>query len=166
MCCICTPSSLYIYIILKYYKNLQKHIHHIIKTIKNQVRRSMKTYISSSISTLHICPTCADRMCTNTKLVFTDRVTFYCAMIFIFLNGQVEQFSDRMALKPKMDTVCTWLGFVGRGLPVFLMPSRCFPMPSRCLPDASQCLPDAFPTPYRCFPMLSRLLSNAFLMPS
>ena len=105
-------------------------------------------------------------------------------MIFIFLNGHTEQFSDRMALKPKMDTVCTLLGFVGRGLPVFLMPSRCFPMPSRCLPDAFpmlsdafpmpsrclpdafRCLPDAFPMPSRCFPMPSRLLSNAFPMPS
>ena len=87
-------------------------------------------------------------------------------MIFVFLNGDTEQFSGRMALKPKMNTVCTLLGFVGRGLPVFLMPSRCFPMPSRCLPDAFRCLPDAFPTPYRCFPMLSRLLSNAFPMPS
>ena len=87
-------------------------------------------------------------------------------MIFIFLNGHTEQFSVRMALEPKMDTVCTLLGVVGRGLPVFLMPSRCFPMPSRCLPDAFRCLPDAFPTPYRCFPMLSRLLSNAFPMPS
>ena len=58
-------------------------------------------------------------MCTNTKLVFTDMVTFYCAMtvIFIFLNGHAEQFSDRLALKPKMDTVCTLLGFVGTGLP-------------------------------------------------
>ena len=107
-------------------------------------------------------------MCTNTKLVFTDRVTFYCAIIFIFLNGHTEQFSDRMAMKPKMDTVCTLLGFVGRGLPVFPMPSRCFPMPSRCFPMPSWCpmLSDAFPTPYRCFPMLSRLLSNAFPMPS
>ena len=96
-------------------------------------------------------------MCTNTKLVFTDRVTFYCAIIFIFLNGHTEQFSDRMAMKPKMDTVCTLLGFVGRGLPVFPMPSRCFPMPSRCLPDAFRCLPDA-----RCFPMPSRRLTDAF----
>ena len=84
-------------------------------------------------------------------------------MIFIFLNGHTEQFSDRMALKPKMDTVCTLLDFVGIGVYRF---SWCLPDASRCLPDAFPMLSDAFLMPSRCLTDAFRCFPDCFPMPS
>ena len=81
-------------------------------------------------------------------------------MIFIFLNGHTEQFSDRMALKPKMDTVCTLLDFVGIGVFRF---SWCLPDAFRYLPDAFPMLSDIFPIAFQCLPMP---VSSAFPIPS